>query len=258
LLSSPSFPQIVRSTSVLNAYRKSIIDDLISIFESDDAGAMAAACTVVRNETLDAKNYIELKAPLRQALRNLKLPEETETQYEIESVIDFLNDTTSVRDFPAFNHPIAWESIAELSDSARAYINTTKGQIAISLSVDAAPGSVANFVKLANDNFYDGKFVHRVVPNFVIQTGCPRGDGYGGLGYSIRSELSQSYYDDEGYIGMASAGKDTEGTQWFITHSPTPHLDGRYTIFGKVIEGMDVVHAIQPGDIIQDIRILKR
>jgi cyclophilin family peptidyl-prolyl cis-trans isomerase len=89
--------------------------------------------------------------------------------------------------------------------------------------------------------------VHRVVPNFVIQDGCPRGDGVGGPAFTIGSELGPLYYE-EGSVGMASAGKDTEGSQWFITHSPTPHLDGRYTIFAKVVEGMDVVHKIEIGD----------
>ncbi|MCL4111464.1 UNVERIFIED_CONTAM: hypothetical protein GTU68_020738 [Idotea baltica] len=120
-----------------------------------------------------------------------------------------------------------------------------------------APGSVANFVGLSQSNYYNGKYFHRVVPNFVIQGGCSRGDGYGGLDYTIRSELGPKYYDGPGYIGMASAGPDTEGTQWFITHSSSPHLDGRYTIFGRVTEGMDVVHSIEIGDIIQDVRILK-
>ncbi len=84
----------------------------------------------------------------------------------------------------------------------------------------------------------------------MIQSGCPRGDGYGRLDFTIRSELADAYYDSEGYVGMASAGPHTEGTQDFITHSPSPHLDGRYTIFGKVISGMDVVHNIGMGDTI--------
>jgi len=96
-----------------------------------------------------------------------------------------------------------------------------------------------------------------VVPNFVVQGGCPRGDGYGSPDFTIRSEVPQMYYDTSGYIGMASAGPHTESVQWFITHSPTPHLDGQYTIFGKVEEGMDVVNQLEIGDIIQDIRILK-
>ena len=120
-----------------------------------------------------------------------------------------------------------------------------------------APGSVSNFVALSESNYYKGKYFHRVVPNFVVQSGCSRGDGYGGLDYTIRTELGPKYYDSPGYIGMASAGSDTEGTQWFITHSATPHLDGRYTIFGKVMEGMEVVHSIEVGDVIQDVRIMK-
>jgi cyclophilin family peptidyl-prolyl cis-trans isomerase len=129
--------------------------------------------------------------------------------------------------------------------------------IRVKLYKNRAPGTVINFVDLVNKKFYNGKVFHRVVPNFVIQTGCPRGDGYGSLDYSIRSELPQIYYDGEGYIGMASAGNHTESTQWFITHSATPHLDGNYTIFGKVVEGMDVVHKIQQGDKINDIIFVK-
>ena len=120
-----------------------------------------------------------------------------------------------------------------------------------------APGSVANFVTLAKDDFYDGKPIHRVVPNFVIQGGCPRGDGYGSLDYTIRTELPQLYYEEEGLIGMASAGLHTEGTQWFITHSPTMHLSGKYTIFGKVSDGMDVLQNIRVGDVIEDMVISK-
>ena len=115
------------------------------------------------------------------------------------------------------------------------------------LFVNEAPGSVVNFVKMVEDKYFDGKAFHRVVPNFVIQTGCNRGDGFGSEDYSIRSEFSRRKYKT-GSVGMASAGKDTEGTQWFITHSPTPHLDGKYTIFAEVVSGMEVVHRIQVGD----------
>jgi cyclophilin family peptidyl-prolyl cis-trans isomerase len=96
---------------------------------------------------------------------------------------------------------------------------------------------------------------HRVVPNFVIQGGDPRGDGWGGPGYTIRSEFSPIPFD-AGVIGMASAGKDTEGSQWFVTHSPQPHLDGRYTVFGRVTGGLDVVHKIQVDDRIFDITLI--
>ncbi len=240
-----------------NTVRKQIVDAMSAILNSKDAGAIAAACTVLKNKNLGARDYIELKPSIRQALRTLSLPKEVETKYELESLLDYLNDTITIRQKPTHNYPIDWLALSDITDSTRAVISTTKGQIVIKLYTTEAPGSVANFVSLSNKNFYDGKFIHRVVPNFVIQTGCPRGDGYGGLDYSIRSEFAYCYYDDEGYVGMASAGKDTEGTQWFITHSPTPHLDGRYTIFGKVVEGMDVVHRIEVGDLVQDVRLLR-
>ena len=136
-----------------------------------------------------------------------------------------------------------------------AVIKTTKGDVTIQLFVEEAPGSVGNFVSLVKRDYYDGKFFHRVAPNFVIQGGCPRGDGWGSEDYSIRSEFSGRRYKT-GSVGMASAGKDTEGVQWFITHSPTPHLDGRYTIFAEVTKGMDVVHIMEVGDQILDIQLL--
>ena len=119
-----------------------------------------------------------------------------------------------------------------------------------------APGSVANFLDIIEKKYFDKHYFHRVVPNFVVQVGDPRGDGSGGEAYSIRSEFSKVRYTT-GSVGMASSGKDTEGTQWFITHSPTPHLDGRYSIFAEVIEGMEAVHAIEVGDQITKIELDK-
>ena len=116
--------------------------------------------------------------------------------------------------------------------------------------------SVATFVTLAKKGFYDGKTFHRVIANFVAQGGCPRGDGFGGLDYSIASEFAPLNYGT-GYVGLASAGKDTESCQWFITHSPTPHLDGNYTIFAKVVEGMDVVLKLMIGDKIESVKLIE-
>jgi len=124
------------------------------------------------------------------------------------------------------------------------------------LLVEEAPGSVANFIALTQSGFFKGKNFHRVVPNFVVQGGDPRGDGWGGTDYSLRSEFANLRYL-EGYVGMASAGKDTESCQWFITHSPTPHLDGRYTIFAKVTAGMEVVHQLEIGDPLVKVELIK-
>ncbi|MHC2993683.1 peptidylprolyl isomerase [Pontibacter sp. HJ8] len=133
-------------------------------------------------------------------------------------------------------------------------IKTEKGDITLQLFVEDAPGSVANFVELTKQQFFDGLYFHRVVPNFVAQGGDKRGDGWGSSDYSIRSEFAPLHYR-EGYVGMASAGKDTESNQWFITHSPAPHLDGRYTIFAKVVKGMEVVHQLEVGDKIMSVAL---
>jgi len=113
---------------------------------------------------------------------------------------------------------------------------------------------VDNFVTLARKGFFDGVAIHRVVPDFVVQDGDPRGDGEGGPGYTIRDELNERPYL-RGTVGMALSGKDTGGSQFFITQSPQPHLDAKYTVIGRVVNGMDVVDRIQQNDVIRRIRV---
>jgi peptidylprolyl isomerase len=136
-----------------------------------------------------------------------------------------------------------------------ARIVTERGAITVELFGNESPATVANFLALAGRGFYDGLRFHRVVPNFVIQAGCPRGDGWGSPGYTIRCEINEHRFG-AGALGMAHSGKDTGGSQFFITHSPQYHLDGRYTLFGQVIEGQDVVDAITEGDRILSIEAL--
>jgi cyclophilin family peptidyl-prolyl cis-trans isomerase/HEAT repeat protein len=145
--------------------------------------------------------------------------------------------------------------VATSSYSGRVSVATEKGEIVIQLLGGEAPNTVRNFVKLVERGYYDGLTFHRVVPNFVIQDGCPRGDGWGGPGYSIRCEINRVPYS-AGAVGMALSGKDTGGSQFFITHSPQPHLDGRYTVFGRVVQGMEVVEKTDRGDKIREIRLL--
>jgi cyclophilin family peptidyl-prolyl cis-trans isomerase len=136
-------------------------------------------------------------------------------------------------------------------------LETVRGDVYMDLYPRAAPFSVTSILKLATQRgFYRGLAFHRVVPNFVVQGGDPRGDGWGGPGYAIRSEFSMLSFET-GSVGLASAGKDTEGSQFFITHSPQPHLDGRYTVVGKVTSGMDVVDRIEPDDRIYDLSIIR-
>jgi cyclophilin family peptidyl-prolyl cis-trans isomerase len=138
--------------------------------------------------------------------------------------------------------------------SPRAFIRTAKGTIEILLDVVETPLTTASFVDLARRGFYDGLTFHRAEPHFVVQGGCPRGDGNGGPGHTLRCEISQRPYG-RGAVGMALSGKDTGGSQFFITRSPQPHLDGGYTLFGQVVKGLEVVDQITPGDRIERIEI---
>jgi cyclophilin family peptidyl-prolyl cis-trans isomerase/HEAT repeat protein len=154
---------------------------------------------------------------------------------------------------------VYWRRIAEMSDSVKnptAVIHTKKGDVRIELFAADAPMTVDNFIRLARSGFYNGLAFVRVVPNFVIQGGDPRGDQNGGPGYQIRDEINLRQYGT-GTVGMALSGKDTGGSQFFITHSPQPHLDGGYTIFGQVTEGMDVVNRIARGDRIEKVEIVE-
>jgi peptidyl-prolyl cis-trans isomerase A (cyclophilin A) len=126
----------------------------------------------------------------------------------------------------------------------RATIETTQGTIVIELYPDKAPKTVANFVKLAKQGFYNGIIFHRVIPNFMIQTGDPTGTGTGGPGYTFEDEFSDLRHDGLGVVSMANAGPNTNGSQFFITLAPTPWLDGRHSVFGRVVEGQQAVEAI--------------
>jgi peptidylprolyl isomerase len=149
-----------------------------------------------------------------------------------------------------------WRTLEGIAVNQRVHVRTERGTFTVQLFKEHAPFSVLSFTKLVKKELYKGLTFHRVVPNFVIQGGDPRGDGWGGPGYSIRSEWSTVNYE-RGSVGLASAGKDTEGCQFFVTHSPQPHLDGRYTIVGRVVQGMDVVDKIQIGDKITAIQFVK-
>lgn len=237
--------------------RRDLSNFLLTVFKSGDVGSMAVAAGILDGINDNFKAILQDSLPIIEtAQQNLPLPEATETYNEMQKAIDYFKGIpTKERSTPAFNHPIDMELLSRITTSAAAVMQTDKGKIRIELYPLLAPGTVVNFIKLAESGFFKDKNFHRVVPNFVIQGGCPRGDGYGSLDYSIRSELPLVHYDDEGYVGMASAGNHTEGTQFFITHSPTPHLDGNYTIFAKVTEGMDAVHQMEVGDKIQSVAI---
>ena len=142
----------------------------------------------------------------------------------------------------------------------KAIIKTEKGDMTVELYADDAPGTVANFVKLSKEGFYDGLIFHRVIPDFVVQGGCPYGTGTGGPGYTIKCETSGGrQYHDRGVLSMAHAGRDTGGSQFFIclNRENTQHLDGRHTCFGRVVEGLDTIDDLRRGYRILAIRIVE-
>jgi peptidyl-prolyl cis-trans isomerase B (cyclophilin B) len=142
----------------------------------------------------------------------------------------------------------------------KAKMTTSKGEMTIEFFENDAPKTVENFVKLSKDGFYNGLTFHRVIPDFVVQGGCPDGTGAGGPGYSIDCELDgENQVHDKGVLSMAHAGRNTGGSQFFICHNRknTQHLDRNHTVFGKVVDGLDVIDTIKMGDKIENIEIIE-
>ncbi len=141
----------------------------------------------------------------------------------------------------------------------QAIIHMDKGDIVIELFEKEAPGTVANFEKLITEGFYDNLIFHRVIPGFVAQGGCPLGTGVGGPGYTIKDELiGNPHKHERGALSMAHRGPNTGGSQFFIVFEPQPHLDGVHTVFGQVVEGMDVVDQIEQGDRMLKVEVVEQ
>ena len=152
---------------------------------------------------------------------------------------------------------VDWVHLAQVGRHPRLVLDTDRGTVVLELDTEAAPQTVQRITTTASQGLYDGVPFHRVVANFVVQGGdYARRDGYGGPDTAIRSEFTRLRYGT-GTLGMASSGKDTEGSQFFFTHSPQPHLDGRYTAFGQVVDGQDVVDQILQGDLVRRARIVR-
>jgi cyclophilin family peptidyl-prolyl cis-trans isomerase/HEAT repeat protein len=211
----------------------------------------------------DSKLYPEAQpadlSALRRAQAKLALPLEIEAWQGIQQALDKLEKAPKPTPTPlatAAQHPIDWGVVRGVPLGQQVRLRTVKGVILLELKPNEAPGAVASFVTLIDHKFYDNLYFHRVVPNFVAQGGDPRGDGNGSAPYNLRSEFGDLRYQ-EGSVGLASAGKDTESCQFFITHTPTPHLDGRYPIFAQVVGGMDVVHKLEIGDQILSVELVE-
>jgi cyclophilin family peptidyl-prolyl cis-trans isomerase/HEAT repeat protein len=254
---SPTFYQTFKGNSI--GIKRQLKNILFQLMRTADAGVATVAAEALRQPEgqYNHKLMRDSLAVLNTILKNFKLPEQIEAYESVRETVNWIADTT-LYEKPKNKAPksIDWTIITKLTKNSTAVIKTTKGEIKMSFMPNTAPISVTNFISLARAGFFNGKIFHRVVPNFVAQMGCPRGDGYGSLDYTIATELGMTHYDTEGYIGMASAGNHTECSQWFITHSPALHLDPNYTIFGKVTEGMPVVHQLEVGDAVEGVYIL--
>jgi len=223
-----------------------------------DAGISAVAAQALRQPGRGFREWIPDPLFLDSALLQLTLPREQETRQELEASLAFWKGKAApIPAAPAYNHPIPWKMLDDVGNQVEVTFRMEKGDIVLVLYPDLAPGTVANFLELCRSGFFRNKNFHRVVPNFVSQGGCPRGDGFGSGDYTIRSEFTPVYFDRAGCVGMASAGKHTEGTQFFITHSATPHLDGKYTLFGYVKNGLELASQLAPGDKILQVSVRK-
>ncbi|RDC64822.1 peptidylprolyl isomerase [Adhaeribacter pallidiroseus] len=247
--------QIRNDKNLPTSQKKHFADLFKKAIASGDLAVVGITAGLLRQPELNFKTEYTDLTFLKNALAKLVLPRDNEAYQEVVKTIAFLEGHPEPPPPKnPFSHPIDWILIQSLRAKQEVSIQTNRGEIILQLFVEEAPGTVANFVQLARSGFFNGKNFHRVVPNFVVQGGDPRGDGWGGTDYSIRSELPDLHYR-EGYLGMASAGKDTESCQWFITHSPTPHLDGRYSIFARATTGLEVLPLLEIGDKIQEVRL---
>lgn len=236
--------------------KKRFADIYVKAIGMGDVAVTSTIAGALADSVLGYRDVINDISFLQEAKQKLSLPRDQEALQSLDLAIAwFERKKSSPAEQHDVDHPIDWKLVKSIPRDQRVVIKTTKGDIIIRLFVEEAPGTVANFVKLTTQHYYDNKFFHRVAPNFVIQTGCDRGDGWGSEDYTIRSEFSPRRYTT-GVVGMASSGKDTESTQWFITHSPTPHLEGRYTLFGEVESGMEIVHLIEVGDRMVSVELI--
>ncbi len=232
------------------------LDILKQAIISEDITSVSIAALALADPGLNFKSKIQDLDFLKSTLDNMQAPEKVEARNALVYALSYFMDKKAPpMAAPGYNHPIDWERVQAIDPEQLVAFVTSKGEVIVKLNLNWCPGTVSAFLELAEGGFYNGGIIHRVVPNFVAQDGCPRGDGWGGPEFTIRSEFTPAPFV-EGTLGMASAGQDTEGSQWYFTHSPTPHLDGKYTNFGYVVAGMDVVHKLEIGDVIERIEMI--
>ncbi len=253
---SPAFNNNFKGFSI--SIRNRLTETMFKFIGSGDAGLAAIGANAIESP-MNGLNKANLKdnIPMMfQAMQKFKSPNDIEAIEAVRSSINYIADSTASQKPKAKTAKVIdWSTLRTLSNYSTATIYTTHGSFKFQLLLQEAPISVLNFVTLARSGYFNNKVWHRVVPLHVIQTGCPRGDGFGSLDYTISTEIGSETYNKAGYVGMARDGLHTECSQWFVTCVPTLHLDGNYSIFGKMIDGQNVVNSITLGDTVERIVI---
>ncbi|HMP28802.1 MAG TPA: peptidylprolyl isomerase, partial [Saprospiraceae bacterium] len=237
--------------------KREIINYFASQMKEGDPSIVTQVATLLQKDNNQAKLILQDSTLIDAVLTKLKSPDDLEAIQEVKKLEAYLSSTSYEAPKVEKYKPINFALFEGKGDSIEVTMKTDNGNVVMVLFPKVAPQTVSSFIELCNKGYFNNKSFHRVVPNFVVQGGCPRGDGSGSLDFTLRTEVPQVYYDGPGCIGMASAGFHTESCQFFITHSATPHLDGKYTLFGKVIKGMGVVNEIGIGDRIIDTFVKK-
>ncbi|MBK9598772.1 MAG: peptidylprolyl isomerase [Flavobacteriales bacterium] len=221
---------------------------LRAAFGTNDPGLIAAAAEELVGSDTTAIGMV-LDNTVEQQVRSALHPiRDLETLQLLDLVVAKRNGSPPPpHQAPIYNHPINRARLASLKEGKEYRITTTKGDIVIAIEPNTAPGTCTAFDSLVTSGFYNGKYFHRIVPDFVAQGGCPRGDGFGAMDWTMRTENGYAGFVT-GAVGIASAGRDTESCQFFIMLAPAPHLDGRYTRFAHVVSGMDVAQRLVIGD----------
>jgi len=223
----------------------------IKLINSKNVAFVSLACERMRKDSVWSTSVETGVANINEAMQTLIIPRDYEAWLDLyKTKQQLLKEPMNYPNFfeSGYQFPIDWEYVKKTPENVKVKIITNKGDIVIACKVSESPASVANFLKCVDTGYYNNKSFHRYVPDFVIQGGCPRGDGWGSLNWMQRSEFSSELRYHPGSVGLASAGKDSEGVQFFITHSYTTNLDGKYTIFAEVVSGMDVVNSLRVGD----------
>ena len=244
---------IITGAGRFEEWKPVFYDQAMAVFEK----GLIAQSYLYANASMDPKFFDLERLPLEtmeKAVTKFSNEGTIETRNELRKAIANAKNQAYTEESSSISQKINWDLVETISTDATAILYMGSKTLRLKLLIEDAPGTVSNFVALAEKGFYDGKFFHRVVPVFVSQGGGPRGDGFGSTDYTIRSEFSPLKFGS-GVAGIASAGKDTESCQFFFTHIPTPHLNGRYTIFGALTDGFSQLSDISTGTQIDSVRI---